>query len=214
MLVFFDLDHTLLKKSSGELYGRYLFKKGVLSFTDMVMTIWWSLEHRLNILDIQSFLERSSTWIAGKTEAWIRKTCEDCVRDYFQPFLYAEGLKKIAEHRKKGDSLFLLSASSRYILEPLVKLLKMDGYLATELEVKRGIFTGNLLKPFCYGAGKLEKLQAFCKAKHIALKDCAYYGDSFSDIPVLEAVGHPVAVNPDARLKERAIKEGWTIVMF
>ncbi len=214
MTVFFDLDHTLLRKSSGEIYGRYLFEKGQLPLAQIFRIAWWAMQHRLNLLDIDSFLMRSTAWIKTKREAWIRETCTDCVEATVSNFFYPKALQVIESHQKKGNPVYLLSASVRYFVEPVVEMLSLDGCIATELEVKAGKFTGNLLPPFCYGEGKWKRLEKFCKERDIDIGHTSYYGDSFSDLPVLERVAHPVVVNPDKALGREARRRSWPVLIF
>ena len=214
MAIFFDLDHTLLRKSSGEIYGRYLFKQGILTVRDLVRIGGWALAHRLNALDLDGLVEKSMTWIKGRQESWLKESCRTCVFTQLPAFFYPKALKLVAEHCRTKEPVYLLSASSRYIADPIVDYLGLNGALATELDVADGVFTGKVKVPFCYGEGKLAHLQAFCRTNDIALSDCTYYGDSYSDVYVLRSVGRAIAVNPDFRLRKEARKEGWRVLTF
>lgn len=215
MTAFFDVDHTLLKKSCGELFARYLYKQGTLPFSQVLRIMWWTIEHRANRLDVDTFLERSMQWLAGKEEAWLRDICEASIATLAEPYFYTQGIERMLAHKHAGEAVYLLSAASRQIIEPIVTLFDLDGCLATELDVdKDGLLTGKLIPPFCYGEGKLSRLKTFCKPRGIQLKDCAYYGDSYSDAFVLREVGRPVAANPDRRLRREAKERGWETVWF
>lgn len=214
MTVFFDVDHTLLRKSSGEIYGRYLYKRKQVSLKDLLQISGWALAHRLNALDLNAFLDKSMRWLKGRKETWLQDTCRRCVEELFPPYIYPKALARVHAHQEAGERVFLLSAASRYIIDPFVEWLAIDGCLATDLDVKDGCFTGKVKEPFCYGEGKLVYLNQFCEKNGIALSQCAYYGDSYTDVPVLAKVGRPFAVNPDVKLRREARRNGWPILIF
>lgn len=115
-------------------------------------------------------------------------------------------------HRAKGDLLVLLTASSSYLAELAVRDLKLDAALANRFEVDaHGLHTGRSLGALCFGVGKLTHARTFADAHQVALKDCTFYTDSFSDVPVLEAVGTPVMIAPDPMLRRLARRRGWRI---
>jgi len=117
-------------------------------------------------------------------------------------------------HRHAGRNTYIVSASPVEIVEPLAATLGMTAGIGTRSAVVDGVYTGVLEGPFCYGRGKVEAIEALARWDGLDLAQCYAYSDSASDLPMLEAVGHPVAVNPDATLERRARQSGWPIVRF
>ncbi len=131
------------------------------------------------------------------------------VRPLFRP----GALRALEHHRRQGDRVVLLTASSHFIAEKVAAELGLDGILCNRLEVdSAGKLTGRTVGPVCFGPGKLIHARTEARAQGEQLAGCVFYTDSFSDVPVLEAVGRPVAVNPDLRLRRRAQRRGWEIV--
>ena len=117
-------------------------------------------------------------------------------------------------HRHAGRATYIVSASPRELVAPLAVSLGMTGGIGTISEVVDGVYTGRLAGPFCYGEGKVDAIRELARWEGLDLAQCYAYSDSASDLPMLEAVGHPVAVNPDAKLERIARNNGWPIVVF
>jgi len=128
--------------------------------------------------------------------------------------LRPEARRLIDRHRQVGRDTFIVSAAPQEIVEPLAHSLGMTSGIGTRSKVVEGFYTGELDGPFCYGDGKVEAMEELAKWNNYELAQCYAYSDSASDLPMLEAVGHPVAVNPDARLERHARRNGWPIVIF
>lgn len=117
-------------------------------------------------------------------------------------------------HRDAGRSTYIVSAAPQEIVAPLALSLGMSGGIGTRGEVVDGVYTGELAGPFCYGAGKVAAIEELARWDGLDLSQCYAYSDSASDLPMLMAVGHPVVVNPDARLERHARRHGWPVVQF
>jgi HAD superfamily hydrolase (TIGR01490 family) len=128
--------------------------------------------------------------------------------------LRPEARRLIDRHRRAGRATYIVSAAPQEIVEPLAHSLGMTSGLGTRSVVEDGVYTGGLDGPFCYGAGKVEAIEELAKWSGYELDQCYAYSDSASDLPMLEAVGHPVAVNPDGKLERHARRHGWPIVIF
>jgi len=120
----------------------------------------------------------------------------------------------VDRHRHAGRATYIVSASPVELVEPLAKALGMTAGIGTVSAIAEGIYTGDLAGPFCYGPGKVEAITDLARWENFDLAQCYAYSDSASDLPMLEAVGHPVAVNPDAKLERYAHHNGWPIVVF
>jgi HAD superfamily hydrolase (TIGR01490 family) len=125
-----------------------------------------------------------------------------------------EALNLVERHRQAGRATYIVSAAPVELVDPLAHALGMTGGIGTRSEVVDGAYTGNLVGPFCYGEGKVEAITELARWEGLDLDQCYAYSDSASDLPMLQAVGHPVAVNPDAKLDRIARREGWPIVIF
>jgi HAD superfamily hydrolase (TIGR01490 family) len=130
------------------------------------------------------------------------------------PRIYPQMVEVVRDHQDAGRPCYIVTAASQEMVVKLADVLAMDGSVGTPSEVVDGVYTGRLAGPFVYGEGKAQALQAFADEKGIDLAHSWAYSDSASDLPMLEAVGHPVAVNPDAELEEVARREGWEIFRF
>jgi HAD superfamily hydrolase (TIGR01490 family) len=125
-----------------------------------------------------------------------------------------ESMRLIEQHRDAGRATYIVSASPVELVEPLAKALGMTAGIGTRSRIVEGIYTGELDGPFCYAEGKVEAIEEIARWEHLDLDRCWGYSDSASDLPMLRAVGHPVAVNPDAKLERVAGEEGWPVVVF
>jgi HAD superfamily hydrolase (TIGR01490 family) len=125
-----------------------------------------------------------------------------------------ESMRLIELHRDAGRSTYIVSASPIELVEPLARALGMTAGIGTRSVIVDGVYTGELDGPFCYGPGKVEAMEALAETEGLDLDRCWAYSDSASDLPMLDAVGHPVAVNPDAKLQRHAERAGWPVVEF
>ena len=211
-IAFFDLDLTLLAANSGKLWVRRELALGQLSKRTALQAALWLAQYQLGLGGLK-LVSRAISTSAGMIEAELAARTasfyERQVRTLFRP----GAIDALRTHRAAGDRVVLLTASSHFIAEMVAAELKLDAALCNRMEVDvHGLLTGRTVGPICYGEGKLVHARAEADAHAVRLGDCAFYTDSFSDVPVLEAVGRPVAVNPDPRLRRRAGKRGWRIV--
>ncbi len=125
-----------------------------------------------------------------------------------------EAIRLLEQHRHAGRATYIVSASPIELVEPLAKALGMTAGIGTRGAIVDGVYTGELAGPFCYGPGKVEAIEELARWEGLDLEQCWAYSDSASDLPMLEAVGHPVAVNADAKLERVAGQRGWPVVVF
>jgi len=205
----FDLDYTLLDTSSGQLYARFMARNGQMSRWQLARVVWWGLMTRLGLLRMENMIPKLLADAEGNDEAEMRRLCE------IQPHIAERGLTCVDEHRAQGHVVALVSASTQYVVRPMANHLGIAGqYVCTHLESENGRFTGRASEPVCYGAGKVVWAQRFAAKYNVDLTASYFYTDSISDLPLLEQVGNPVAVNPDPRLRRLAQKRGWPIETF
>src|SRR5665811_2466776 len=214
---FFDLDKTLMAGSSGMQFARVATRHGIVGRRQLAR---WGFEHlRYRLRGTTD--ERTSEvlrvvreLIAGVPARTIERMNPE-VMAAILPRVYPQMLDEVNAHQDAGRATFIVSAAGNGVVETLAAVLGMDGGIGTGYEVDaEGAFTGRLDGPFVYGPGKVEAMEAFAAEHGIDLAESYAYSDSLSDLPMLRAVGHPVAVNPDPPLAEIAREEGWQTMRF
>ncbi|HSJ54425.1 MAG TPA: HAD family hydrolase [Anaerolineae bacterium] len=211
----FDLDRTLLDTSSGQLYARYLYRTGQMSRREMTRVVWWTVLSRLGILDMQALIARLLLVAAGSDQAETQRTSDLWFVEDVLPHVAERGLRRVAEHREQGHVVAIVSASTQYVVAPMAAHLGVPGqYVCTHVRSAGGRLTGELEPPACFGQGKVVWAERFAAEHGVDLDRSYFYTDSISDLPLLERVGQPVAVNPDPRLRRLAQRRGWPIEMF
>jgi len=211
---FFDVDYTLIYGSSMMLYARYMRRAGEYSLWDILSGFYYLARYKLNLLQLEKVIEKVSGRYQGRPEARLAEVCERWFEEEVKDYLYPQAIALIEEHRSRRDELCLLSAVSIYLMMPLSRYLKIENYFCNSMKVEKGIFTGEMNWPLCYGRNKLEFARRFEREKGISLKDSYCYTDSITDLETMQAFGYPVAVNPDPLLRREAKKRGWKIMDF
>lgn len=211
-IAFFDLDKTLISVNSGRLWiGREL-AMGRLSKRHAARALLWLAQYRLGLATIEGVVEEALLGLKD-TAAQDIKDRSDALYESRLRALFRPGAKPaIWAHRQKGDACVLLTSSLNYVADRVGADLGFDAVLCNRLEVSaQGLHTGRTVGPLCFGSGKLAHARNEAQTRKVSLNDCCFYTDSFSDLSVMEAVGRPVAVNPDPRLRLRARHRGWEI---
>jgi HAD superfamily hydrolase (TIGR01490 family) len=214
---FFDLDKTIIAKSSTLAFTRPLFKAGMLNRRTLAKAGIAQAYYQLFGADHDQ-LERVKAEMASLTAGWDRDEIvamvEETVSGIVPPLVFAEALAIIDNHRGKGRRIIVVSSSPEEIVQPLCKYLAIDEVIATRAEVgPDGKYTGEIAQ-YAYGPGKAVAMAELAEREGIDLDASYAYSDSATDIPMLEIVGHPVAVNPDAELEKHAKENGWEIRTF
>jgi HAD superfamily hydrolase (TIGR01490 family) len=211
----FDLDKTLLDTSSGQLYARYTYRLGQMSRGELVRVTWWGVLSRLGMLHMENLIPRLLVSAAGDDAQEMQELCDRWFVEDVLPHVAGRGIEQVAKHQAQGHVVAIVSASTQYVVRPMAAHLGIDGqYVCTHLESKDGQLTGAVIPPVCYGQGKVVWAERFAAEHKVDLSSSYFYTDSISDLPLLERVGYPVAVNPDPRLGRLALKRGWPIEKF
>lgn len=210
-IAFFDLDLTLLSVNAGKLWVRSEYRRGRITSIQAARAGVWIAAYHLGYGRLERILTDAIGTLAGQTEDELRADSHAFfhreVADFVRP-----GAKPVIEaHRAAGDAIALLTSSSPYLCEPVQESLGIPHVLCNRFELRDGRFTGKPELPLCFGPGKLTYARRLAERLGADLRDASFYTDSWSDLPVLEAVGHPVAVHPDPRLARVARERGWTI---
>lgn len=210
-IAFFDLDRTVLSVNSLTGWMRREVRLGHLSRRRAAQGVFWLGAYRLGFSRMEGLIRAAVSDLAGVEEAVLARRSAE----YFEAELsnrIRPGVEAaLQRHRAREDRLYLLTASSTYLASVVVDRLGLDGALCNRLEVSDGRFTGRAVEPLCFGVGKAALARQLAGSLGVALDRCAFYTDSYSDLPAMEAMGEPVAVNPDPRLARAARKRGWRI---
>ena len=208
---FFDVDRTLVACNTGRLFLRDLRRRGEISFLRALRAMGWMLKYHLSLIDLDAVAALLVAQMRGKSERDFAERCRRWVEDEVLPLLLPSALRQIERHRQEGHLLAILSSSPTYVTRPIAETLGLDEVLSTQFEVEGGQFTGRLLGPACFGKGKVHWAEDLVSRKAVDLASSWFYTDSYSDLPMLERVGHGVVVNPDPRLRRTAKRRGWPV---
>jgi HAD superfamily hydrolase (TIGR01490 family) len=213
---FFDLDRTLISGSSTFAFGVAAWRASLLDGRQLTGDAARALSFRMfgaSDERTRQTRDRLLEAIEGTDEVDLAHLSHDIVPrlvDQVRP----ESRELIEWHREAGRDQWIVSASAQGIVDPLAHAIGMTGGIGTRVQVRDGTFTGELDGPFVYGEGKVVAIRAIAREHGYDLSRCYAYSDSISDRPMLELVGHPVAVNPDRGLETLARARGWPIVIF
>ena len=213
---FFDLDKTLIEGSSALHFGRAAYKAGMVSRRQLASDVWANLKFRLNGSTDQGtdeLRERILASIAGQRVVDLARMGPDVLAGIL-PLIYREVLDEAYAHQDAGRPVYIVTAASQELAEVLAHVLVLDGGLGMRSEVRDGVYTGKAAGPFTYREGKAEAIRELAAREGIDLTESYAYSDSESDLPMMRAVGHPVAVNPDRVLERVSREEGWRIMRF
>jgi len=207
----FDLDHTIYDSDSSHVLVRRAHKLGFLKTRDLLKGIGMVLRHKMGWGDTRRFIETAYRWLEGVPVEDFRRFGNEIVEDTLMGFVHPEIRTILTQHQEEGADIVILSAALEVICESIARHLGMDHIICSRLEVRDGKYTGRGLGPPCIGEEKLIRVQAYCREHGHRLEDAYYYADSILDLPALEAVGHPVCINPDKKLAAEAKERGWTV---
>ncbi|MGO8998751.1 MAG: HAD family hydrolase [Polyangiaceae bacterium] len=208
----FDLDRTLVRKQTASLYVRYQREIGEATWRDAVRTAYWVAQYTLGIVNADDVAAKVMQGFAGMSETALAARCDDWFRRFVEVHVCDRGREAVAHHRDRGDVVAIVTGTSPYVARPVGRCVGIEHFVTTELEVgENGCFTGRLIEPLCYGAGKIVRATRLAEELGFDLREAIFYSDSFTDLPLLEYVAEPVVVNPDPRLPREAKRRGWRI---
>ena len=214
-VAFFDLDKTLFAVNSGGLWVRHELAQGHITRLQALRASLWLARYHLGFSSMQDALLRAISLLAGTAAEPIVRRTEDFYAKHLRALYRPGALEALERHRSAGDRLVLLTSSSGYLSELVARDLRLDAVLCNRFEVDAaGVHTGRPLGGLCFGAGKLAHAEQYLRelGGAVLLQECTFYTDSYSDLPVMAAVGRAVAVNPDPRLRREALRRGWPVV--
>jgi len=212
-LAIFDLDNTLLAGDSDHLWGQFLAGKGIVdgpSYEKENQRFYD--EYKLGQLNILEFLAFSLKPLAETDPETLDKLQHEFMQQLIRPIIPRKSRDLLHKHRQQGDTLLIITATNRFVTEPIAAELGVDHLLATDPEKLEGRYTGRVTGIPCFKEGKVKRLDAWLANTHHNMQGSWFYSDSLNDIPLLERVDNPVAVDPDETLAQHAEMKGWPII--
>ena len=213
---FFDLDKTVIAKSSTLAFGWPFYKGGLVNRRAVLKSSFAQFVYLLQGADADS-MDKMRDYLKALCTGWDVQQVHDIVaetlHDLIDPLVYAEAVVLFDEHRAAGRDVVLVSSSGEEVVGPIGEMLGVDRVIATRMTVRDGRYTGDI-DFYAYGEGKATAITALAAEKGLDLADCYAYSDSVTDVPMLAAVGHPVAVNPDKALRKIAGERDWPVRVF
>jgi HAD superfamily hydrolase (TIGR01490 family) len=213
---FFDLDRTLLRRSSALALAGTFRQRGLISRRQLAKAVAWQMLFVLRGAGHESVrraAEDGLMILRGFKPEEMRDLVASAMEPILQPLVYAEPLRLVEQHRERGEPVFIVSATLQEIVEGIAEELGFDGALGTTCEVRDGVYTGHAVRAL-HAENKAICIRELAEQRAFDLDECTAYSDSHTDLPFLDAVGHPVVVNPDRELRRIAGDRGWPILEF
>lgn len=212
-LAIFDLDNTLIAGDSDYLWGQFLVDEGIVDAAEYeAANAKFYEDYKLGTLDIAAFLAFSLKPLAEHEPERLYRWRDRFVAERIAPLLLEPARQLISQHQAKGDTLLVITATNRFVSEPIVQGYGIAHLLATEPELLGGRYTGRFVGIPCFQEGKVKQLQAWLAKTGENLAGSWFYSDSHNDLPLLQQVANPVAVDPDAKLAAFAEVQGWPVI--
>jgi HAD superfamily hydrolase (TIGR01490 family) len=211
---FFDMDKTLIAENSGSLYMKYRYARGEIGGVDLLRGLGAYIQYKLGVLDIHNWTKNMMVQFRGMKEAELEKEAAQWFDEMVAATIYPVAVRLVREHEAAGHVVAIVSGATKFVVRPLAARLGIRHMLYTRLEVEEGAFTGRVIEPICFEEGKIYWLQQFIEDQAIDLARSYFYTDSITDRPLLDLVGHPVAVNPDPLLYREAVRRSWPVRFF
>ncbi|NSC23096.1 HAD family hydrolase [Streptomyces albus subsp. chlorinus] len=213
---FFDLDKTVIAKSSTLTFGKSFYQGGLINRRAVLRTAYAQFVYLLGGADHDQ-MERMREYLSALARGWdveqVREIVAETIHDLIDPIIYDEAASLIEKHHLAGRDVVIVSTSGAEVVEPIGRMIGADRVVATRMVVEDGRFTGEI-EYYAYGPTKAEAIRELAGSEGYDLERCYAYSDSATDLPMLEAVGHPHAVNPDRALRKEALARDWPVLTF
>jgi HAD superfamily hydrolase (TIGR01490 family) len=213
---FFDLDKTIIAKSSTLAFGRSFYQGGLINRRAVLKTAYAQFVYLVGGADHDQ-MERMRQYLSALCTGWdvnqVKEIVAETLHDLIDPLVYQEAADLIAEHKEAGRDVIIVSSSGAEVVEPIGELIGVDRVVATRMVVEDGRYTGEV-EFYAYGDNKAAAIKALADSEGYDLDDSYAYSDSATDLPMLELVGHPHAVNPDRALRKEAAARDWPVLVF
>jgi HAD superfamily hydrolase (TIGR01490 family) len=213
---FLDLDQTVIAKSSALAFSKPFMDQGLINRRTVLKSSYAQFLMLLSGADHDQ-MERMRAHLTNMCTGWnvdqVKAIVNETIHDVVTPLIFAEAAELIADHKLCGRDVVVVSASGEEIVAPIARALGATHAMATRMVVADGKYTGEIAF-YCYGEGKVQAIRELAAREGYPLEHCYAYSDSITDLPMLQVVGHPSAVNPDRALRKEALAHGWPILTF
>jgi HAD superfamily hydrolase (TIGR01490 family) len=212
-LAIFDLDNTLIGGDSDNLWGQFVCDRELVSSDDFAArNAQFYADYKAGKLDIIAYLRFALGPLKGRSREGLDAWHRDFMASTIEPIILPRALELIADHRLRGHELLIITATNHFITKPIAEALGITEILACEAEIVDGLYTGEPRGVPSYHAGKVTRLNEWLAGRDTTLDGAWFYSDSHNDLPLLELVDNPVAVDPDEKLRARARELGWPVI--
>jgi HAD superfamily hydrolase (TIGR01490 family) len=213
---FFDLDKTIIAKSSTLAFSKPFYQSGLINRRTVLRSAYAQFVFALAGAD-EDQMDRMRAFITSMCAGWdasqVREIVNETLHEIIDPLVYDEAVRLIDEHKAAGRDVVIVSSSGEELVAPIAAMLGADHMVATRMVLVDGRYTGEIAN-YVYGPTKADAIRELAQERKYDLAECFAYSDSSTDLPMLERVGHPSAVNPDRGLRKVATERGWPIVEF
>jgi HAD superfamily hydrolase (TIGR01490 family) len=212
-LAIFDLDNTLLGGDSDHAWGQFACAAGIVDDAGFsARNDAFYEDYQQGRLDIDAYVRHALSPIAGRTPGEVKAWQTRFMAEWIEPMLLPQASELLARHRAAGDHLLIITATSEFITRPIADRLGVGDLLACQGVQVDGVYTGEPQGILTYGAGKVERLEEWLSGRPLTMSGSFFYSDSHNDLPLLERVDNPVAVDPDDTLRAEAVRRGWPVM--
>jgi HAD superfamily hydrolase (TIGR01490 family) len=213
---FFDLDKTVIAKSSTLAFSKPFFNQGLINRRAVLKSTYAQFLFLMSGADHDQ-MDRMRNYVTKMCAGWdveqVKSIVGETLHDIVDPLVFAEAANLIADHKLCGRDVVVVSASGEEIVGPIAKAVGATHAMATRMVVDDGKYTGEVAY-YCDGEGKVQAIRELAAREGYTLEHCYAYSDSVTDLPMLQAVGHPTVVNPDRGLRKEAVTRGWPVLTF
>lgn len=212
-LAIFDLDNTLIGGDSDHAWGEFLVANNYVdTHSYQSQNNQFYRDYQSGKLDIIAYQEFALAPLSQYTNEQLKQMHAQFMQTCIQPIMLPKAQALVDSHRAKGHCLLVITATNRFITEPIVAALGINNLIATEGEMKNGHYTGKVEGTPSFGEGKIKRLNNWLASRKEAFTSTTFYSDSHNDLPLLNTVNHPIAVDPDETLRSIATANGWSIL--
>jgi HAD superfamily hydrolase (TIGR01490 family) len=212
-LAIFDLDHTLLSGDSDHAFGQYLVDRQLVDPAEhQRRNDYFYQQYKAGTLDIHEYLDFALKPLTEHPRALLEAERERFIEERIKPLISQKSRDLIQQHRDAGDTLLIITATNGFVTYPIAEMLGIEHIIAPHPELIDDCYTGRIVGIPSFQDGKVTRLNDWLEQQQLSLAGSYFYSDSHNDLPLLERVDHPVAVDPDDTLKARAEQQGWPII--
>ncbi|PSW19795.1 HAD-IB family hydrolase [Photobacterium sanctipauli] len=211
-LAIFDLDETLIAADSASLWSAFLVERGIASTTLLEEEQDFMKAYAKGDMDMNSYMKATLKPMVGLDNGTVTKLVDAFIEEKIKPAIYQDAIARIEWHKKRGDKVLVVSATGEHLVKPIASMLGADDAIAINLEQINGSFTGNTVGALSYQQGKVTRMKTWLDEQETQFQGSYGYSDSINDLPLLNAVDRPFAVNPDPTLAMHAQVNEWTIM--